>query len=245
MHYGEWAARVRAVDRPWANQVPLALRNGGEPLVVSPHKHASLLPFSARYAAQHTVCLSRCRSGARPTARNISRRSSPRTPGCLSRNGCWTPRPIPTRLGYGALSAPNCTRVIGAVFGTCYKRQRALVIEQGNVLEAVQGVVWDCRLWKHGRPAVPHDFSEAPSTELNNAAIGSEAELHRWPDQRLVGMLVDGVRYQADLRLQFVFGPHLTSLPVDFLSVEKEPKRLLKQSFIGLHRLELELIQPI
>ena len=50
-------------------------------------------------------------------------------------------------------------------------------------------------------------------------------------------MLVDGVQYQADLRLQFVFGPHLTSLPAGFLSVEKELKRLLKQGFNGLHRL--------
>ena len=35
-------------------------------------------------------------------------------------------------------------------------------------------------------PAVPHDFSEAPSSELNNAVIENEAELLRWPDQQLV-----------------------------------------------------------
>ena len=54
VYYDEWAARVRAFDRPQANQVPLALRNGGEPLMVSTHKHVSLLPFSARYAAVAT-----------------------------------------------------------------------------------------------------------------------------------------------------------------------------------------------
>ena len=54
---------------------------------------------------------------------------------------------------------------------------------------------------------------------LSFAVIESEAELCRWHDQQLVGMLVDGVQYQADLRLQFVFGAHLTSLSAGFLSV--------------------------
>ena len=50
-------------------------------------------------------------------------------------------------------------------------------------------------------------------------------------------MLVDGVQYRADLDLQFVFGPHLTSLPLGFGIVEKELKRLIGQRFYGLHRL--------
>ena len=49
-------------------------------------------------------------------------------------------------------------------------------------------------------------------------------------------ILVDGVRFQTGLRLQLVFGPHLTSRPIGFLCMEKEPKRPLKLGFNGLHR---------
>jgi hypothetical protein len=39
-------------------------------------------------------------------------------------------------------------------------------------------------------------------------------------------MLVEGVRYQTDVELQGVFGPHLVSLPKGYASVRKELDRL-------------------
>ncbi|KAL3892534.1 MAG: hypothetical protein SGPRY_015040, partial [Prymnesium sp.] len=49
---------------------------------------------------------------------------------------------------------------------------------------------------------------------------------HRYPDQTLVSYLLEGVRLYADVELQLVLVPHLTSLPMGFASVEKELRRL-------------------
>ncbi len=46
-------------------------------------------------------------------------------------------------------------------------------------------------------------------------------ELADYPNQRIVGMIVSGVIYQADVELQGVFVPHLTSLPKGFGAVSK------------------------
>ena len=38
-----------------------------------------------------------------------------------------------------------------------------------------------------------------------------ESNLGNWPDQELDGMHIDGVQFKANLPLQIVLGPHLTS----------------------------------
>lgn len=49
---------------------------------------------------------------------------------------------------------------------------------------------------------------------------------HKVPDQALLSYLLEGVRLEADVELQIVLVPHLTSLPLGFSSVEKEIRRL-------------------
>jgi hypothetical protein len=50
--------------------------------------------------------------------------------------------------------------------------------------------------------------------------------MHGYPNQQLLSMIVEGVRYQADVELQGVFVPHLVSLPKGYTSVRKELDRL-------------------
>lgn len=49
---------------------------------------------------------------------------------------------------------------------------------------------------------------------------------HRYPDQTLLSYLLEGIRLDADVELQLVMVPHLTSLPMSFASVEKELRML-------------------
>lgn len=51
-------------------------------------------------------------------------------------------------------------------------------------------------------------------------------ELVDYPNQQILGMIQTGVIYQADVELQGVFIPHLTSLPKGYKAVAKELKRL-------------------
>lgn len=50
--------------------------------------------------------------------------------------------------------------------------------------------------------------------------------LYDWPDQELVGFLLDGVQFRANLPLQFVFGLQLGSLSNAWNSVQAEIIRL-------------------
>ena len=62
------------------------------------------------------------------------------------------------------------------------------------------------------------DFSSAPNSDLDNDFI-LEA-LASWPDQELVGFLVNGVQFRADLPLQILLGPNLSSLSAAWGSVD-------------------------
>jgi hypothetical protein len=104
--------------------------------------------------------------------------------------------------------------------GRPHKKQATLIIGQDEFVPRARGIVWDCRPFRFGLPAVPMDFSSALVTDLNRKFITSEAA--SWPDQELVGMLLDGVQFQADVPLQFIFADHLASLPQGFLSVDSE-----------------------
>jgi hypothetical protein len=78
------------------------------------------------------------------------------------------------------------------------------------------------------------DFSVVPESHLNNDFI--IREMSDWPDQELVGMLIDGVQFKADLGLQIVLGPHLSSLSNAYGNVQKEILRLTTEGYYGLHR---------
>ena len=62
-----------------------------------------------------------------------------------------------------------------------------LVIGQDQFQEPARGIVWDCRGFGFGLPAVPMDLAASPNSNLNTDFI--ESNLANWPDQELVGML--------------------------------------------------------
>ena len=53
-----------------------------------------------------------------------------------------------------------------------------------------------------------------------------ESRLRHYPDQYLAANILEGVRLDADVELQSVWVPHLTSLPFGYASVGKELRRL-------------------
>ena len=83
-----------------------------------------------------------------------------------------------------------------------------------------QGRVFDCRQVC----CRVHNFSEGFSSDLNLDFL--RQSLGSFPDQALVSYLVEGARLEADVELQTVLVPHLTSLPLGFESVQKELRRL-------------------
>ena len=119
-------------------------------------------------------------------------------------------------------------RIRGALhkfgFGQAIEPHDPLVIGQDQFLEQARGIIWDCRGFEHGLPAVPLDFSLAPSSDLNNDFILES--LASWPDQELKGFLLDGVQFRADLPLQILLGPHLSFLTNAYGNVENEILRL-------------------
>ena len=110
-----------------------------------------------------------------------------------------------------------------------------LVIGQDQFLEPAQGIIWDCRGFAHGLPAVPLDFNAPVSSDLNSDYI--EHVLSDWPDQELKGFLLDGVDFRADLPLQIVLGPHLVSLAKAWTNAHFEILRLAELGYHDLHQL--------
>ena len=113
-------------------------------------------------------------------------------------------------------------------------RPPVLVISQQELYPKFRGIVWDFR----SSPiscGVPLDFHADLEHTLNVEFF--TRELGDYPNQRLLSMIQEGVRYLADVELQGVFIPHLTSLPKGFASVHKEFKRLHAEplSWYGFH----------
>lgn len=100
------------------------------------------------------------------------------------------------------------------------ERPRPIAIGQSEFRPWARGIVWDCRQ----ACCKPLDFSEIPNSGLDRARMADW--WHRYPDQTLISYLLEGVRLDADVELQLVLVPHLTSLPLGFASVEKELRRL-------------------
>ena len=62
-----------------------------------------------------------------------------------------------------------------------------------------------------------------------------KVRLKDYPDQRLLSLLVDGVRFMADVELQSVFVPHLTSISKGYASVDKELHRLAAEGWYAFY----------
>ena len=99
--------------------------------------------------------------------------------------------------------------------------------------------VWDCRR----ECCTLSDFRAMPDTHLDLAYL--EGRLRHYPDQYLAANILEGVRLDADVELQSVWVPHLTSLPFGYASVGKELRRLRSMGWYGLTcRTATGIIEP-
>ena len=108
-------------------------------------------------------------------------------------------------------------------------RPAVLVVAQGEFHPWARGLVWDFRL-APDKCAMLLDYN-APLLQPSLNADYFARQLAHHPNQQLLSMIADGVRYQADVELQGVFIPHLVSLPKGYASVQKELRRLGKMGW--------------
>ena len=103
------------------------------------------------------------------------------------------------------------------------KRPRVLVIGQADLHPWARGIVWDFRASPDecGRPL---DTRAALQHTLNVDYF--RRRLADWPNQHILGVIEDGVTYEADVELQTVLVPHLMSLSKGYDSVVKELNRM-------------------
>ena len=109
-------------------------------------------------------------------------------------------------------------------FGQAVEPHDVLVVGQDQFLPPARDIIWDCRAFPQGLPAVPLDFDAPVSSDLSTPYI--QRALATWPDQELLGFLIDGVDFKADLPLQIVLGPQLVSLSKAYPNAQKEIERL-------------------
>ena len=110
-------------------------------------------------------------------------------------------------------------------FGECF------AMDQGGVPAQFRGVVWDLRQRDERGCWLPLDLDAPLRSSLN---LGNIARIYeRYPDQQAVDYLTHGSRFEADLELDLVLCPHLTSLPRGAESVESELRRLEEQGRYG------------
>ena len=111
-------------------------------------------------------------------------------------------------------------------------RPQAEAIGEDEAQPWARGRVWDCS----GKCCVVQQWSTPPSSHLDREFLKSRLE--HFPDQAVVSYLLEGVRLEADVELQTVLVPHLTSLPMGFASVHKELRRMRK---LGWYRFYAQL----
>jgi hypothetical protein len=102
-------------------------------------------------------------------------------------------------------------------------RPGAIAIGQSEFRDWARGRVWDCTR-DHSECCVVASFHQPPLEIIDRSAVRSR--LTHYPDQSLVSHLLLGARTDADVELQFVLVPHLTTLPFGFKSVISEVDRL-------------------
>jgi hypothetical protein len=211
------ATRVLADSRPQLNDIPAYLRRVGDPVV---HRDASSLPFTNRSSPVHTSRLEPAKQ-LRTTSYRPTSYHDILMPEAIDAIHAWLHVEKSNMIAI-AKYGPNVRRTRNALkmfgFGEAVEKHDTLVIGQDQFLEPARGIIWDCRGFEHGRSAVPMDFSSAPNSDLDNDFI-LEA-LASWPDQELVGFLVNGVQFRADLPLQILLGPNLSSLSAAWGSVD-------------------------
>ena len=103
-------------------------------------------------------------------------------------------------------------------------KPKPLVLGQSEFVPEARGLVWDLRGAARG-VIVPLDFAAAPVHDLNIGRL--QHLLGDCPDKELIDHLVRGVDFKAELPLQAVFLPHMTSLAPHVALVEREIERLV------------------
>ena len=107
-------------------------------------------------------------------------------------------------------------------------RPRAMAIGQSELVPQARWRVWDCREAPESCCTVlDYHASIDPTFNIDYLSV----RLKDYPDRRLVSLLVEGVRFLADVELQSVFIPHLTSISKGYASVEKELHRLSEKDW--------------
>ena len=108
------------------------------------------------------------------------------------------------------------------------ERPQVLALGQSALVPAARGIVWDLR----GQVPVPLDFTRQITTHLNLDFVRECKRLHpTYPDKELWDHLLHGVRFKCGQLTQIVLQPHLSSLPLGFVNVHKELKRLVGKGF--------------
>ena len=104
-------------------------------------------------------------------------------------------------------------------------RPPVLVIGRDELHPWARDHVWDFRK-SPAQCGFPLDYHTELQPTLNAAFFARE--LKDYPNQRILGMIESGVVYMADVEMQGVFIPHLTSMPKGFKAITKELHRLQK-----------------
>ena len=107
--------------------------------------------------------------------------------------------------------------------------RRSLVISQEEVWPQARGVAWDLRVRDADGTFPPLDFEAKLDTHLNLEFIAELAQTS--PDKALFDALLHGITFRAEVPLDGVFMPHLTSLSAGLTKVDKEFDRLAAQGW--------------
>lgn len=185
-------SRVLSAEKPQFEDVPMSLRRLGDPKY---SKAASSLPFSSRFTPVPTVRLARATQGRHTTYKPNSFEEI-LEPEAIAAIQQWlyvegNNMNAISKYGPGVMRVKNAIERHG--YGEAIHIHGTLVIGQDQFLEPARGIIWDCRGFEIGLPAVPMDFDAPVASKLNNAFIVSD--LSDYPDKELVGMLLDGVQF--------------------------------------------------
>jgi hypothetical protein len=235
-YYEHLAANALQVFANWLPSllhVPVFLRRMADPL--ASHSDLRQLPFSSRFTPVVTERLPRPRQKAFSTYQPMSYYDI-LTTSAIQEILEWLSIEHSNMVALDHFG-PDVRRVPYALsslgFGQAAEPHDVLVIGQDQFLPPARDIIWDCRGFPHGLPAVPLDFDARVSSDLSSPYI--QRVLENWPDQELMGFLIDGVDFRADLPLQIVLGPRLVSLSKAYPNAKKEIVRLHGFGYHDLH----------
>jgi hypothetical protein len=212
--YAGWAERIRPPDVDLQDALAALLPDFSDPTLL-------VQPFSTPYTPPTTLPLPRA-----PLQPNR------RTPFCVRSHFELLTASGQTRFRSWVSKITDQLLCIENEEENCeLLRPHPIALGQGAIEPWARGIVWDLT-FERADCAIPLDFSLPIESNLKLPALRRRLLFHadgterRYPDQRIVSMLLEGVRFEADVELQTVLVPHLISLPKGFASVRKELYRL-------------------